>query len=257
MKKMPTAVRKSKRMASGASFPQAMPGAGSDAAGAESRAAIASAEDTPPQASPWTHCNAGEVERAGVHDLGSDAGAGHVSAQGAGADRGEGLSSAAAPRHRRARQEQTPVQRALGLLTRREHSRKELTRKLTARGLDPVGVEQAVDKLADAGWQDDARFAESLVRARAGTGYGPLHLRAELSTHGLDREQVTRALENFEGDWRLVARDLLLRRFPDALSPADMDPSRRRKAVELLMRRGFDGDCIRAALAGEEAGFDD
>lgn len=218
---------------------------------------------SPLQASPWTHSSADERSntderaRAGVHDRGTDSDSGHASTQGSGVDGGDGLSSAAGPRRRRARQEQTPVQRALGLLTRREHSRKELTRKLTSRGLDPLGVEQAVDKLADAGWQDDARFAESLVRARAGTGYGPLHLRAELSTHGLDREQVTRALESFEGDWRLVARDLLLRRFPDALSPADMDPARRRKAVELLMRRGFDGDCIRAALAGEEAGFDD
>ncbi|MHC9084489.1 regulatory protein RecX [Luteimonas sp. RIT-PG2_3] len=162
-----------------------------------------------------------------------------------------------ASRGRRKRPELTPVQRALGLLTRREHSRKELTRKLTSRGLDPLGVEQAVDKLADAGWQDDARFAGSLVRSRAGTGYGPLHLKAELQTHGLDREQVARALDEFEGDWRQVARDLVLRRFPDAASPTDMEPARRRKAVELLMRRGFDGDCIRAALAGAEAGFDD
>ncbi|HSX65164.1 MAG TPA: recombination regulator RecX, partial [Pseudoxanthomonas sp.] len=38
-------------------------------------------------------------------------------------------------RRRGRQQEQTPVQRALGLLTRREHSRKELTRKLTARGV--------------------------------------------------------------------------------------------------------------------------
>ncbi|MBD4910917.1 recombination regulator RecX, partial [Xanthomonas citri pv. citri] len=40
-----------------------------------------------------------------------------------------------APKRGRRFKEQTPVQRALGLLVRREHSRKELNRKLLARGI--------------------------------------------------------------------------------------------------------------------------
>ena len=40
-----------------------------------------------------------------------------------------------APRPRRQRPQPTATQRALGLLTRREHSRRELTRKLAARGV--------------------------------------------------------------------------------------------------------------------------
>src|SRR5688572_13007666 len=68
---------------------------------------------------------------------------------------------------------QSPTQRALGFLVRREHSRKELTRKLTSRGLDATEAAAAVERLAGEGWQDDARFAESLVRSRAGNGYGP------------------------------------------------------------------------------------
>ena len=56
-------------------------------------------------------------------------------------------------RSRRPR-EQTPLQRALGLLVRREHSRKELGRKLKARGVDPEAVDAAVARLAEDGWQD-------------------------------------------------------------------------------------------------------
>ena len=82
------------------------------------------------------------------------------------------------PGRRRSRREQTPVQRALGLLVRREHSRKELTRKLAAKGLESEDVTAAVERLAAEGWQDDTRFAESLVRSRAGNGYGPLRIRA-------------------------------------------------------------------------------
>ena len=145
---------------------------------------------------------------------------------------------------KRREREQTPLQRALGLLVRREHSRKELTRKLQARGIDRETACDVVDRLREDGWQDDARFAEFLVRSRAGSGYGPLHIRAELGTHGLDSDQVTAAMATFEGDWAGNARDLVQRRFGEQ-GPADL--AQRRKAAELLMRRGFDGDSIRAA----------
>lgn len=147
-------------------------------------------------------------------------------------------------RRKRRVREQTPVQRALGLLVRREHSRKELTRKLTARGIESDAAAAAVDKLTEAGWQDDTRFAENLVRMRANTGYGPLHIRAELGTHGLDSEQILAAMDTFEGDWTENARDLVRRRFGEA-GPQEL--AQRRKAADLLARRGFDGDSIRRA----------
>lgn len=147
-------------------------------------------------------------------------------------------------RRKRKRPEPTPVQRALGLLVRREHSRKELTRKLAARGVEADEARAAVERLAGEGWQDDARFAESLVRSRAANGYGPLHIRAELGTHGLDREAVATALGGFDGDWRGIARDLVCRRFGES---GPQDVAQRRKATDLLARRGFDADTIRAA----------
>ncbi|MBB4129014.1 regulatory protein [Xanthomonas translucens] len=152
------------------------------------------------------------------------------------------------PRRRRRQPEQTPLQKALGLLVRREHSRKELTRKLRVRGVEPDAAAAAVDRLTEDGWQDDARFAELLVRSRANTGYGPLHIRAELGTHGLDSEAIATAIAAFEGDWTENARDLVQRRF-GAAGPVDLP--QRRKAADLLARRGFDGDSIRAATRYE------
>ncbi|QOY62000.1 recombination regulator RecX [Lysobacter sp. H21R4] len=145
---------------------------------------------------------------------------------------------------RRKREPATPLQRALGLLARREHSRKELTTKLTSRGLDAREVEAAVDKLADAGWQDDNRFAESVVRNRTGSGYGPIHIRAELRMHGLDDDAIAAALDTFEGSWVENARDLVARRYGNAIHD---DIAVRRKAADTLMRRGFSGDVVRAA----------
>lgn len=148
------------------------------------------------------------------------------------------------PGRRRSRREQTPVQRALGLLVRREHSRKELTRKLAAKGIESDAAAAAVDCLAADGWQDDTRFAESLVRSRAGSGYGPLRIRAELATHGLDREAVAAALDTFDGDWAALAREQVMRRYGPGITS---DPALRRKAADFLIRRGFDGDSVRAA----------
>lgn len=153
-------------------------------------------------------------------------------------------SDSPAPRRKRRVSEQTPVQRALGLLVRREHSRKELTRKLQARGIETEAAVAAVDTLSEAGWQDDTRFAENLVRIRANNGYGPIHIRAELGTHGLDSEQIALAMDTFEGDWAENARDLVCRRFGEA-GPQELP--QRRKAADLLARRGFDGDTIRRA----------
>ena len=157
---------------------------------------------------------------------------------------GEGDTVPDAARCKSRRPEPTPVQRALGLLVRREHSRKELTRKLAARGVGADEARAAVERLAGDGWQDDARFAEALVRGRVANGYGPLHIRAELGTHGLDREAIAVALDGFDGDWRQVARDLVRRRFGET-GPKDL--VHRRKAADLLARRGFDADTIRAA----------
>lgn len=140
--------------------------------------------------------------------------------------------------------EQTPLQRALALLVRREHSRKELSRKLQARGIEREAVDAAVSRLADEGWQDDGRFAELLVRSRGNDGYGPVHIRAELGTHGLDGDQIEVAMATFEGDWAENARQLVQRRFGET-GPTDL--VQRRKAADMLARRGFDGGCIRHA----------
>lgn len=133
--------------------------------------------------------------------------------------------------------EPTAYQRALGLLVRREHSRKELTRKLQAKGLDAGDAEAALDVLSRQDFQNDDRFAEALARTRASSGYGPMRIRAELATHGLARETLDMALEACDRDWLATARDLIARRY----ARKDLgDPAQRRKAVDFLLRRGFD-----------------
>ena len=161
-------------------------------------------------------------------------------------ERGHGgdAASSSAPRRRR-RPEPTPTQRALGLLTRREHSARELERKLSARGVEADEARATVDKLRDAGWQDDARFAASLVRSRANAGYGPSFIRAELGTHRLGSDAIAAAMEGFDGDWTDNACGLLRRRHPAALAG---DRAAQRKAADFLLRRGFAMEHVRVAM---------
>ncbi len=148
---------------------------------------------------------------------------------------------------RRAPVELTPVQRGLSLLTRREHSKKELARKLAARGIEADDAQAAIEKLAGDGWQDDGRFATSLLHARARGGYGPIRIRAELAMHGLDREAVEAVMDAFEGDWTQNARDLAGRRFGEQVVS---NRSLQRKAGDFLFRRGFASEHVRAATQG-------
>jgi len=157
---------------------------------------------------------------------------------------GGGDEASSSAQKRRRRPEPSTTQRALGLLTRREHSRRELARKLAIRGVEAVDAQAVIDKLAAAGWQDDRRFAGSLVRSRAAGGYGPAYIRAELGTHALAREAVAAALESYEGDWAENACALVSRRFPGALAG---DRDARRKAFDFLLRRGFAMEHARAA----------
>lgn len=152
--------------------------------------------------------------------------------------------------NKRRRREFTPAQRALGLLVRREHSRQELDRKLRAKGVAEEEAAAAVTKMSEAGLQDDTRFAISLARTRAGNGYGPRRIRAELGAHGLDSDAIAGGFaalaEAGEDDWPCLAASLIHRRFGEGA----LDPRQQRKAADLLLRRGFDIECVRSSLSG-------
>lgn len=157
---------------------------------------------------------------------------------------------------RRARRSSV-LARAVALLSRREHSALELRRKLIERGFEPAEVDTALQRLQGSGLQDDARFADSLVRSRANGGRGPLQLRAELARHGLAEGLAAQAIEQAETeqDWASRAFELATRRLK-GVAPADL--RERRRLADFLLRRGFPSAIVRTVLeqigsgAGEE-----
>lgn len=141
-----------------------------------------------------------------------------------------------------------PKSQALKLLARREHSARELTRKLKARG---IGDDEAVAAVAHAtaqGWQADSRFAEMLVRTRVAGGYGPVRIEAELEVAGVTADQIRAALDAAGVDWHALALEVHGQKFggPPASS------AERAKQYRYLQGRGFDSSQISAALKAKD-----
>lgn len=142
----------------------------------------------------------------------------------------------------------TPRERALSLLARREHSARELGRKLARRGVAPDDARAVVQDLGERNWQNDARFAESLVRRRALDGYGPVRIRAELASHGIVREAATAALAAADIEWATIAARVFAAKYRGVES---VDPLERRKRAAWLSARGFDAATVRRVTRAE------
>jgi regulatory protein len=135
---------------------------------------------------------------------------------------------------------------AVRLLSRREHSTKDLKRKLQGKGHTQETVERVVDKLADKKLVSDERFAVNYVAYHGRRGHGPIRIRAELRQQGATDDIINAALANTEFDWGQVAAAVRRRKFGDD-APRVM--AERAKQARFLQYRGFSTDHIRAAMA--------
>jgi len=134
---------------------------------------------------------------------------------------------------------------ALDLLARREHSRRELTRKLGTRGFSVDVVDPVLDELEQSGALADARFTDTFVRSRVAKGQGPQRIRSELVQRGIGEAEADEVLRGAEVDWLETIRAVRRKRFG---SEVPRDYAERARQARFLQYRGFDGEQIRAAL---------
>jgi len=137
---------------------------------------------------------------------------------------------------------------ALGLLSRREHSARELKAKLVARGHSPDESTVAVEELRRRAWQSDERFAASLARQRAAQGYGPARIRAELQSHGVARAGIEQVFVALDVDWVAAAAAQLRRRCGTGGVPTREE---RMARAAFLLRRGFDAATVRRVTSAD------
>lgn len=140
--------------------------------------------------------------------------------------------------------------RAVGYLSRREHAREELARKLAAHAEDPAEVEAVLDALEKEGWLSTERFAQSLVHRRA-SRQGAARIVQELRQHGVDDNQVAELREQL----RATEYDRALEVWKKRFSAKPEDRSAYAKQARFLASRGFAHDVIRRILG--EGGDED
>ena len=132
---------------------------------------------------------------------------------------------------------------AVSLLSRRDHSEKELMTKLTQKGYTN-GAEEAIEKLKDGGYVSDERFARLYVRElQTFKKYGKRRIEQELYRKGIDREIIRSVLDEADFDEsKLVS--LIERKYGRYLS----DEKGIAKTINGLLRMGYSYSEIRDAL---------
>lgn len=142
--------------------------------------------------------------------------------------------------------------KALDLLSRRPHFRRELAAKLASRGYEDEEIDTALDRLEEKGFVDDAKAARDFVDSRSRREpVGRLRLLAELGRRGAPEDAAREAVDAlYPDDDRSLAAEAAgrwRRRNPGKDGPA---------LGRYLERRGFSRRAIVSVLreAADEAG---
>ena len=134
--------------------------------------------------------------------------------------------------------------KALDLLSRREHSRKELYLKLTKRFESKENINLTLDRLEENNLLSDSRFAEEYVLARRRKGFGPIKITAELQNRGVNESLIFNEIQRFD-DWVSLARKSFKKKFPNGPSS---DLKELQKQKNFLVNKGFSFNEIESVL---------
>ncbi len=99
------------------------------------------------------------------------------------------------------------------LLSRREHSKSELRKKLYKRGFERTDIDPVIEELEAIGSQSDTRFTEQYFINRVEKGFGPLRIEQELIERGIRKPLVDELITDREGGWDKVIQDLYAKKY--------------------------------------------
>lgn len=134
---------------------------------------------------------------------------------------------------------------ALDLLSRRDHTKQELLRKLTVKH-SAEAARAAVERAEALGYIDEVRFAENYAESLyRNKHFGERRIVQELLRKGIPREIAENAVENLDKDDENRIILLLRGKYRTALN----DEKGRRRAINGLLRMGYAYSEIRAALS--------
>ena len=134
--------------------------------------------------------------------------------------------------------------KAMWLISYRDHSRKELIEKLR-RDYSAESAEAAVSRLEELGLLDDGRYARrcaaDLMNLKHLSDRG---IRQKLREKGIDRDLIGEVMEELEVDEDVHIREIIEKKYPDL-----SDEKTRRRAVAALTRMGYSYSDIKSVLS--------
>tara|TARA_B100001029_G_scaffold120922_1_gene100480 strand:+ start:5275 stop:5715 length:441 start_codon:yes stop_codon:yes gene_type:complete len=125
--------------------------------------------------------------------------------------------------------------KALNILSRREHSKKELRLKLSKKFEDTEEIIGVIDRLESNNLLNDFRFAELYVSMRKRKGFGPNRISYELSNKGI-KDSVSNQIIIDENGWEDAALKAFNKKYKAGVSE---DFKIKLKQKNFLENRGF------------------
>jgi regulatory protein len=137
---------------------------------------------------------------------------------------------------------------AIRLLSRRDHSRAELTGKLSRRGYDPAVTDAVVAECLRLDYLNDQTYSLRQTLALRRRGYGAKRIRRALYAKGLDADMISAAIEKHCGDQNQLedCRRVLTKKITRSLRPHG---NGQEHLFRFLLQRGYSVDIIRQVLS--------
>ena len=130
--------------------------------------------------------------------------------------------------------------KAIQILSRREHSQLELAQKLQNKGFDKATIATVIGLLIAKNYQSDERFAEEFITMRFNQGKGPQLIIAELSQRGVRNADLSAY------DWHASVKSIRETKYGAQI------PNKYQKLAKqkrFLQSRGFSFDSINQAFS--------
>ena len=131
-------------------------------------------------------------------------------------------------------------------LSRREHSRYELYKKISTHNFDKDLINQELDLLIRDGLLSDERFVEAFIHSRKKNGKGPLKISAELQQRGADESLINNYIEEIENsEWLDSAKQVVEKKLGNN---QQLDYDNQLKMMKFLNNRGFTIDQVKLTI---------
>ena len=136
--------------------------------------------------------------------------------------------------------------KAMDYLSRREHSRYELYKKISTHNFDKDLINQELDLLIRDGLLSDERFVEAFIHSRKKNGKGPLKISAELQQRGADESLINKYIEEIENsEWLDSAKQVVEKKLGNN---QQLDYDNQLKMMKFLNNRGFTIDQVKLTI---------